>query len=51
MLDRGIENLYKFAVLHDMLSADDFHPSPEAHRQWTQKHLLPGLLNKINRKP
>jgi len=36
-------DLYTFCLKNDLLSDDDFHPSPEGHLQWTKKILIPYL--------
>lgn len=39
----GIENIYKFALKHDLLEEDNFHPSPNGHLRWTRECLVPFL--------
>lgn len=39
-----VENIYKFCLKNDLLSDDDFHPSPAGHLSWTRTHLVPYLL-------
>jgi hypothetical protein len=43
MVEYRVENLYGFAIKHDLLAAGDFHPSPDGHLLWTRQHLLPFL--------
>lgn len=38
-----ITDPYTWALKNDLLSDDDFHPSPDGHLDWTQKILLPKL--------
>jgi len=38
-----ITDPHTFAVKHDLLCNDDFHPSPNGHLEWTRKILLPKL--------
>lgn len=44
MFANNIENLYKYAIEHNQLHLDDFHPSPAAHLNWTKERLIPHLL-------
>lgn len=34
---------HNWAIKHDLIEKDDFHPSPNGHLDWTQKVLLPKL--------
>lgn len=36
-------NLYNFAIKKDLLTDDEFHPSPDGHLLWTKEVLLPTL--------
>lgn len=38
-----VKNIYRFAVMHDLLESDNFHPSPDGHLRWTKECLLPFL--------
>jgi hypothetical protein len=38
-----ITDPYTWALENDLLTDDDFHPSPDGHLDWTQKVLLPKL--------
>lgn len=38
-----IPDLYTWAVKHNMLFDDQFHPSPDGHLDWTKKILIPKL--------
>jgi hypothetical protein len=49
MVEYNVENLYCFAIKNDLLSTDDFHPSPDGHLLWTKQHLFPFL--KSNYRP
>jgi hypothetical protein len=49
MFANNIENIYKFSICQDLLSNDDFHPSPDGHLHWVRQVLLPAL--KISYKP
>jgi hypothetical protein len=43
-LIQPITDPYRYAVKNDLLSDDDFHPSPDGHLKWTQKVLLLHLI-------
>lgn len=43
MVEYSVENLYRYAIKNDLLTTDDFHPSPDGHLAWTKEHLLPFL--------
>jgi hypothetical protein len=45
MFNQNIENIYKWAVRHNMLDSDDFHPSANGHLSWTTEILLPYLVD------
>lgn len=34
---------YNWAIKHNLLTEDDFHPSPDGHLDWTRTVLLPKL--------
>ena len=43
-----IVTVYEYAVRHDMLKDDDFHPTRHGHLAWTREHLLPYLTTYLN---
>jgi len=38
-----ISNPYEWAIKNNLLTSDDFHPSPDGHLSWTKQILLPYL--------
>ena len=38
---------YHYAVKHDLLDCDDFHPSPNGHFEWTKQVLVPHLIKNL----
>lgn len=49
MFTQDIENIYKFSLENDLLSEDDYHPSPDGHMQWTKQHLMPYLNDLVDK--
>ena len=39
----NVTDPYTWALKNDLLTNDDFHPSPDGHLDWTRKILLPKL--------
>lgn len=39
-----ITDPYEWAIRHNLLTDDDFHPSPDGHLSWTKKILVPELI-------
>ena len=39
---------HEWAIRHDQLSSDDFHPSPKGYLEWTRRALLPYLKTQID---
>ena len=46
IMDTNVENIYKFCLKNNLLTDDDFHPSPDGHLEWTKMHLVPYLAAK-----
>lgn len=40
----NVPTLYNWAVKHDFLTDDMFHPTPDGHLKWTQQVLIPSLI-------
>lgn len=38
-----VENIYAWCLRRDLLTDDDFHPSPDGHLAWTDRVLIPYL--------
>lgn len=38
-----LQVLYSWAVAHNLLDADQYHPSPDGHLNWTRQVLIPML--------
>jgi hypothetical protein len=38
-----VENIYSWCLRRDLLTDDDFHPSPDGHLAWTDAVLIPYL--------
>ena len=43
------QNFYRFCLYHNLMSEDDFHPSPDGHLTWTRECLLPSLVDKLSK--
>lgn len=48
MLNTNLENIYTWSCRHNMLQADDFHPSYMGHLSWTNQVLIPYLKTKFD---
>jgi len=46
MITPATENFYRYCLYNNLLSIDDYHPSPDGHLKWTQNILFP-MLSKM----
>jgi len=47
LVDRSPRNFYEYAVWHNQLDSDDFHPSMHAHHGWTTEVLAPWIIKEL----
>lgn len=47
MVNRGPCTLYEYAVRHNQLEDDDFHPNMHAHHGWTTQVLAPWIIQQL----
>lgn len=47
LVDRTQRNFYEYAVWHDQLQDDDFHPNMHAHHGWTTEVLAPWIIQEL----
>lgn len=46
LITPATENFYRYCLYNNLLSDDDYHPSPDGHLKWTQNVLFP-MLSKM----
>jgi len=49
MISNPSQNFHKYCLRGDLMTSDDFHPSPDGHLSYTRSVLLPWLANKLGK--
>jgi len=50
MMHKWSTDIYTYSIRHDMLMPDEFHPSPDAHLNYTREILVPELNTLLGNK-
>jgi hypothetical protein len=49
MISKPDHNFHKYCLYNDLMSEDDFHPSPDGHLSYSRSVLLPWIANKLGK--